>query len=197
MHPAAIGHLSRQGGIDPVPDQDFLSAQGSQLVVLRHATSGVLREELVSGKLDCCLILGPSEPSLERRDLRPMGLVVGLPPGSDPSLPWEMVRELQWIGTPSGCPFRILGQELFKREGSAPKRRFEVEIERTIVEMVAAGLGAGLVREDTARWAVGNGKCVVWEGRPVESSLALVWPREKADDPAVRALRRIVDEVWS
>ena len=126
-----------------------------------------------------------------------MGLVVALPPGSDASQPWEKVRELQWIGTPSGCPFRILGQELFQREGSAPRRRFEVEIERTIVEMVAAGLGAGLVREDTARWAVESGKCAVWEGRPVQTSLALVWPREMTDDPAVRALRRIVDEVWS
>ena len=166
-------------------------------VELRHATSGVVREELLAGKLDAGLVLGPSEPELERRELRPMSLVVVLPPGTATDLPWGKVADLQWIGTPAGCPFQILSRRLFERAGGAPGRIFEVEIERTIVEMVAAGMGAGLVREDTAAWALGRGKCAVWEGEGVRTSLALVWRRERSSDPAVRALRAIVDEAWA
>ena len=165
-------------------------------VDLRHATSGVVREELLAGKLDCGLILGPSEPQLERRELRPLRLVVILPPGSDPALPWEEIRLLQWIGTPPGCPFQMLGQLLFERRGSAPERIFQVEIERTIVEMVAAGLGAALVREDAAERSRERGGCAIWQTESVETGLALVWRQGRGDDPSVRAVRRIVDEVW-
>ncbi len=165
-------------------------------VDLRHATSGVVREEVLAGKLDCGLILGPSESLLERCELRPIRLVVVLPPGSDPSLPWEEIRRLQWIGTPPGCPFQMLGHALFERQGNAPERIFQVEIERTIVEMVAAGLGAALVREDAAERSLERGGCVIWRTEFVDTSLALVWRQGRGDDPSVRAVRRIVDEVW-
>lgn len=165
-------------------------------VDLRHATSGVVRESLLAGNLEAGWILGPSEPGLERRDLCPMRLVVVVPPDADPDLPWDRICQSQWIGTPPGCPFQILGEELFAREGRRPERIFRAEIERTIVEMVSAGLGAGLLREDTARWAVERGKCRLWEGQGLDTTVALVWRRGHGDDLNLAALRRIVDEVW-
>lgn len=165
-------------------------------VDLRHATSGVVREEILAGKLDCGLILGPSEPQLERRDLRPIRLVVILPPGSDADMEWSRIRALQWIGTPPGCPFQMLGRVLFERLGSEPERVFQVEIERTIVEMVAAGLGAALVREDAALRARERGKCEIWTTEYVDTTLTMVWRQGRGADPSVRAVRRIVDEVW-
>lgn len=165
-------------------------------VELRHATSGVLREELLAGHLDAAFVLGPSEPALERRTLLPMGLSVVLPAEADPALPWEAIRRLRWIGTPAGCPLQILSRELFDREGSVPGSVFEVEIERTIVEMVAAGMGAGLLREDTARWAAARGKCRIWSGPGLATTVALVWRSGRGEDPGIRALRRAVDSSW-
>lgn len=163
---------------------------------LHHATSGNLRADLLAGNLDCAFVLGPSEEGLERRELRPMRLVVVLPPDADDGMDWDRICQMQWIGTPPGCPFRWLGNELFKRLGKAPERCFQVDIERTIVEMVASGLGAGLLREDTAQWAQGHGKCRIWDGEGIDTGLALVWRRGQGDAPLVNAVRSLVDAVW-
>lgn len=163
---------------------------------LHHATSGNLRRELLAGNLDCAFILGPSEEGLERRELRPMRLVVVLPPDAGADVDWDRICQMQWIGTPPGCPLRLSSQALFERRGSAPSRVFQVEIERTIVEMVASGLGAGLLREDTAQWAQDRGKCRIWEGDGVETGFALVWRKGQGDAPRVIAVRNLVDAVW-
>jgi len=163
---------------------------------LVHATSGNLRRDLLAGNLDCAFILGPSEESLERRELLPMRLVVALPPTADAGMDWDRICQLQWIGTPPGCPFQLLGKALFARLGKAPDRTFQVDFERTIVEMVAAGLGAGILREDTAQWAQGKSMCRIWEGEAIETGFALVWRRDQGDTPVVKALRELVDQVW-
>ncbi|MEN9355507.1 MAG: hypothetical protein RL318_2832 [Fibrobacterota bacterium] len=163
---------------------------------LHHATSGNLRRELLAGNLDCAFILGPSEDGLERRDLRAMRLVVVLPPDAGAAVDWDRICQMQWIGTPPGCPLRLSSQALFERKGCAPSRVFQVEIERTIVEMVASGLGAGLLREDTARWAQDRGKCRIWEGDGVETGFALVWRKGQGEMPRVKAVRNLVDAVW-
>lgn len=163
---------------------------------LHHATSGNLRRALLAGDLDCAFILGPSEDELERRELRPMGLVVVLPPDTDADLGWDRICQLQWIGTPPGCPLQLLAAQLFAREGRAPERFFQVDIERAIVEMVASGLGAGLLREDTAQWAQAKGKCRVWDGEGIGTSLALVWRRGQGEMWLVKAVRGLVDAVW-
>jgi len=163
---------------------------------LHHATSGNLRRELLAGNLDCAFVLGPSEEGLERRELRPMRLVTVLPPDADAGMGWDRICQMQWIGTPPGCPFRLLGAELFERLGREPARFFQVDIERTIVEMVASGLGAGLLREDTARWAQGNGKCRIWDGEGIDTGIALVWRKGQGGAPLVKAVRELVDAVW-
>ena len=167
-------------------------------VDLRHAASGSVRREILSGALDAGFILGPSEDGLSRRVLAPMRLLVALPPdgrvGTDS--PWERVAGLPWIGTPDDCPFQMLGQDLFSRLGRSPLVERRVDIERTILEMVSSGLGAGLLREDTALAAARGGRCILWAGAAIDTEFAFVWPRSRARNPCLDAVRAILEELW-
>lgn len=164
---------------------------------LLNASSGSVRQQVLAGNCDCGFVLGPSEDDLERLALRPMGLFVVLPPGSPSDLSWEDILSMAWIGTTPDCPIQQLSQELFASQGSAPRQAMQVDIERTLIEMVAAGLGAGLVREDTAQWACDRGKCRIWDGSRIETEFALIWKRSRRDDPAVAAVRALVEELWT
>jgi DNA-binding transcriptional LysR family regulator len=162
-----------------------------------NASSGSVRQQVLAGDCDCGFVLGPSEDDLEREALCPMGLVVVLPPTAPEHASWKDVLALPWIGTTPDCPIQQLSQELFTKQGSAPRQAMQVDIERTLIEMVAAGLGAGLVREDTARWAHERSKCRIWDGARIETEFALIWKRSRRDDPAVAAIRALVEELWT
>lgn len=167
-------------------------------VDLRHAASGSVRREILSGALDAGFVLGPSESGLSRRVLAPMRLVVAFPPDGhvEADSPWERIAELPWIGTPDDCPFQMLGQDLFARMGRSPRVERRVDIERTILEMVSSGLGAGLLREDTALAAARDGRCRIWAGAAIETEFAFVWPRSRTRNPCLDAMRTILDELW-
>lgn len=167
-------------------------------VDLRYGASGAIRRDILSGSLDCGFVLGPSEPALERRALLPIRLVVLLPAdgsiGADRD--WEAIRSMPWIGTRDDCPIQVLGQELFARAGSAPERRYQVDIERAIVEMVGAGLGVGLVREDSAEESVRSGRTMVWAGDSIETEIAFVWRRSGVGEAMAAAVHSILDGIW-
>lgn len=166
---------------------------------LRHAASGAVRRGILSGEFDAGFVIGPSEESIVRRSLAPSRLVVVLPPHLEiaDDAPWERIAEIPWIGTPEDCPFRILGQELFARMGVAPRMEFQVDIERTIVEMVASGMGASVLREDSALAAAREGRCRIWPGASIDTEFAFVWPKMRSGEPMLAAARSVVERIWS
>lgn len=59
--------------------------------------------------------------------------------------------------------------------------------------MVVASLGAGLVREDTARWAHERDKCRIWDDARIKTEFDLIWKRSRKDDPGVATVRAVFE----
>jgi DNA-binding transcriptional LysR family regulator len=103
---------------------------------------------------------------------------------------------LPWIGSPEGCPFQLLGDQLFERMGGAPASRCQADLEDAIIEMIDAGLGASLLREESALEACKQDKCTIVPGVSIVTTLAMVWPRNSMVASAREAVRGVVAELW-
>ena len=168
-------------------------------IQLHHASSVAIRRDLLSGNLDCGFVLGPTEEKLDRATLSPVRLVVAVPSrcAIHDHSNWDELCELAWIATPDGCPFQVLGRELFRKLGRAPRTSCQVDIESTVVEAISSGLGASLLHEKTASLAQSQGRCRIWPGASIATEYAFVWPKSRAQESAVSAMAGLVRAMWS
>lgn len=106
--------------------------------------------------------------------------------------------ELPWIWPATHCPFRnILAEngELFE---SDPKNRIEVDSEDIIRQLVSAGKGLSIMREDEAAAAVQAGRVILClEDRSFTTNILFTHQKSRKQDPAVAALAQAVREVWA
>ena len=107
------------------------------------------------------------------------------------------MRALPWILTPEVSTHNRLASELFRQQGDEPARHLRADQESVINELIAAGVGVSLMREDQARAAEAAGEVVVWEKARLETSLWFIYPTAHATDPVLRALVDTVQEVWA
>lgn len=167
-------------------------------IELHHGSSREIRRGILEGTYEAGFVLGPSEPSLERLDLRPVRLVVAVPAVADEqNLTWEDVCHLPWIGSPEGCPFQLLAAELFARMRRAPRLGHHADFESAIVEMIDADLGASLLREDSAAEARAAGRCAIVPGIAVDTTLAFLVREARPRASAVAAVQQVVRDFWS
>jgi DNA-binding transcriptional LysR family regulator len=184
-----IGELLSQAA------QRFPSVQ----IHLHHASSVAIRRDVLSGDLDCGFVLGPSEEKLDRAILSPVRLVVAVPSrcAIHNNSGWDALCELPWIATPDGCPFQVLGRDLFRKLGRVPRTSCQVDIESALVEAVSSGLGASLLHERTASLAESQGRCRIWPGASVATEYAFVWLKSRAQEGAISAMAGLVRAMWS
>ncbi len=168
-------------------------------IELTQGVSGTIAQGVLKSELDAGYVIGPIDEPLQRETLAPVRLVVAAPPAWKKTLagePWTAVSALPWVGTPAHCSFNRLSRELFQRMGAAPQEILRADQESTLLGLVSSGAGISLLREAQARTAAAAGECFVWEGAAVDTDLALVYRRERQDDPVVSALRAAVTETW-
>src|SRR5258706_502115 len=85
----------------------------------------------------------------------------------------------------------------FKGEGAGPARRVEADHEAVISSLVVAGVGVSLMRADLAVEAAAKGDVVLWGEARLPTTLSFVYLAEREDEPVVRALRDVLDRVWT
>lgn len=110
---------------------------------------------------------------------------------------WAEVASLPWIWVTEKCPFHESAQAQFEKHGYIPQVQLRTDDEDTLLDLVRAGHGVAVVREDEALAAAERGEAVLWkrvlEGIPVSF---LYW-RHRQQDRVVQALRRAVLNSWS
>ena len=165
---------------------------------IRQGVSGVVVRGVATGELDAGFVIGEVDADLVAERVAPVTLVVALPSGrADADAPWGTVAELPWITTPAECSFTRLSTELFACQGSSPRRTLEADQESALRELVASGVGASLLRLDQAEALESDGRCTIWRGPRVDTTLFLVFRRDRADDPMLRAVRDATAQTWS
>ena len=69
--------------------------------------------------------------------------------------------------------------------------------EQIVRELVIAGQGVALMREDEARPLAAEGKVRIWEQGWCDIPLKLGWLREKASLKHIRKVRAAISHIWA
>ncbi|NDV25856.1 LysR family transcriptional regulator [Desulfovibrio sp. JC010] len=109
---------------------------------------------------------------------------------------WVDLSKLDWIWTPEECSFNVKLEETFSSRDLEVTKSMIADSEDTHNALVKSGNGITVMRADEAAEGVEKGEFFIWPGGHIEVGLYFGFPRNKADDPVVRALLDCVEEVW-
>ena len=106
----------------------------------------------------------------------------------------RQLADMPWVRPEDDCPFL----KIFEKCDLRPTQVIEVNSEEIIKQLVGAGKGLSLLREDDARLMVEAGKAVIC---PVESEMSLhihfAVLKSRLTDPLVLALNEAVTMAWA
>lgn len=154
------------------------------------------------GELDCAFVLLDAEAidGLELLRLQPCEVVVVLPPrllAADGRLPTlDELARLPWVSNPPECGLRRQLERFFDGTGAPLPGGTMADTEGAVRSMVAAGLGAGLMRRDQAESVAREGLGRIWPHWCAQTWLAWISTPAALEVPAVAAVREAVAEVF-
>jgi DNA-binding transcriptional LysR family regulator len=109
---------------------------------------------------------------------------------------WKDLASAAWVSVPKGGSHHQMMLQLFKRLRYRPNKLVEGDSEQIVASLVIAGVGLGLLREEVALEMQKNGNIIVVDkGRPA-TYLQFVYRSGQEDDPAIRAISRVIKEMW-
>ena len=156
---------------------------------------------LRNGTLDAGFYFGAAPDSdLDSIALRDVVYRVVLPASRADELSsaqWETIAQQPWIVAPAPSSHYQLVMSLFGDGTARPERIVEADSESVINELVEAGVGVSLIRDEIAAHSVEAGRSIVWPGREITTTLWLVHPANRRTDPLIAALRDVQQEIWS
>jgi len=179
----------------------LISARHPQLAAhfLQTSSARVLNE-LRHDELDAGFMFGPCRASdmdltylgeVEMRIVAPKAWADRVATAS-----LEEIARLPWVYTTPGCPFYLLFEALFESGNKLPTQIVWCDNEDAIRTLLRAGVGLSVVRADVAESAVSEGYGVGWHGRVPTIALSLVMLKQRAQEPALVALKESVSELW-
>jgi len=182
---------------------DFQASHPDIELRLKIAGSGDLRRKLGDGEIDVAFCFDRDDKPderLARRTIAAEPLILVGPKGSTAGGDLAALAGMRFVVTEAGCAYRHLFDKAFADAGMAtPKRATEVGSIGTIVRLVAAGAGLGLVPRLAVADALGRGELVEmpWPGPVRTASLAMVWRRRRVQPPAVKQLLAAAGEAFA
>ncbi len=109
---------------------------------------------------------------------------------------WADIAALPWILAPEKSTHHALTRGLFSAHHVQPVRWVEADNESVIANLVQSGVGVSLVREDVALAMQAEGKLFVWEPPRLPTTLWFIYLAERAQDPLIAVLVRMLRELW-
>jgi DNA-binding transcriptional LysR family regulator len=169
-------------------------------IELHQEVSGEAFEQVRRGELDASFYFGKlTHPAVAGLRLGEMAYRVVAPAQWCERLAqadWAALAAMPWIMTPSISTHNQLVTELFAGRAAAPSKVVEADQETLISTLVAAGVGVALMREDLAHEKEAAGEVCTWRDVRVVTPLWFVFLAERAEDPAIAALRAVLAELW-
>jgi DNA-binding transcriptional LysR family regulator len=167
---------------------------------LHHEITGAALEAVRDGSLDASFYYGDiASPQVAGLALRELVYCVAAPAewkvriaGAD----WRELAALPWIVTPPISTHHRLLQTIFSEHDVAPAKVIEADNESVISNLVASGLGLSLMREDLAHERERADEVCIWPKAQVRTTLWFIYRAERAADPLIAALLKVVAETW-
>jgi DNA-binding transcriptional LysR family regulator len=167
---------------------------------LSQSISGEIVRRVLQKQIDAGYLIGKVQhPELHCVEIAPVTLRIVAPMSyrdKIASATWTEIAALPWISTPQNCSFRQIAAAMFDRHGATPSVLIEADQEATLVDLVSAGVGLTLIREDVALSAEAAGKLLVWGPGAEVSTLNLVFLRSERGNPLMQAVLDVIAEVW-
>ena len=168
---------------------------------VRHEVSGAAFDKVRDGELDAAFYYGTlTHPAVASVPLGELTFRIVVPAAWAERLAgagWNDIAAEPWIVTPAISTHHVLAKELFSAHGIEPLRQVEADHEAVISSLVTAGLGVALMREAMASADAARGGLAIWGDTRLMTRLAFLYRRDREQDPALRAMRDVVLDVFA
>ena len=165
---------------------------------LHHEITGAALEAVRDGSLDASFYYGDiTSPQVSGLALRELVYCVAAPvewKQRIDSAGWRELAALPWIVTPQISSHHRLIRTIFSEHDVAPAKVIEADSESVISNLVGSGLGVSLMRVDLALERERD--VCIWPKARVRTTLWFIYRAERASDPLIAALLKLVAETW-
>lgn len=168
------------------------------VIEVHHSTSGAVLTDVLQGKLEIGFVVGArsSNDTLAELRLKPLVVYVAAPAKWREEIQaqgWDSVIAKPWV---VGAADSFCGQAARSWAKSAA-RLIEVDHPRAVLELVTAGVCAGVLHEEEALAAEAAGHVVLWKERPVVTELRAVWDAGRSPANARAAVISTLQRIWA
>lgn len=109
---------------------------------------------------------------------------------------WKEIAALPWIRTPKISVHHQMVSDMFENQKLEPVKVIEADNESVIINLVTAGVGLSLMREDLALAARRAGQVILWNKAKAETMLSFIYPASRETDPVIRAMAAVIRNIW-
>lgn len=166
-----------------------------------NGSSGVIIQGLEEGNISIGFFEGQCEsPKITWHDLDVIELCLAAPAAWAEELAapdWKSLEEKPWIFVSPMCSYFRTIQHICREQGLQITPRFRVNEDLTVLNLVAEGLGVTLLAKRQIEVNQFEGRVVPLPHFRAVVPLRLGYLTERANDPAIMAVRDTVLDVWS
>ncbi|WP_291316916.1 LysR family transcriptional regulator [Desulfuromonas sp.] len=173
----------------------------SDLNVIFHTSETTsTAQSLRNGTIDLGFFYGPLQaPDIDHAAITQVRICVVIPSNlaaAGPPRDWQELADLPWVWVSDKFPFYQVMQEKMGGFRMAPGRIVTAANEQIVRELVIAGQGVGIMREDEARPLAASGKALIWDKGWGSVPLNLGWREGNRDKGPVKAVREAIGYIW-
>ena len=165
-----------------------------------QSMSSLILPDIHRGKLDAGFFFGPcTSPDLLPTTLAGVPMRIVGPAAWGPRIAESTLEELaamSWVYTSQTCPFYTLTQRLFANAQADLHKVAYVDSEDAVRELIRAGAGLSLLRDDDAQRLAEHGDAVIWPGDGPVIDLGFAVHHQRSAEPVIRAVREAVVALW-
>lgn len=165
-----------------------------------NSSSASVVQQLRTGQLDAGFMFGPCQAAdmqllrlseVPLRVVAPMAWTADVVNASLPDL-----ATLPWVYTSRTCPFYHYSEALFADSGQPPEKLVWVDTEDAVRELVKAGAGLAIIRQDDAERLQASGHVCVWSERIPPIRLSFITSKRRYQEAAIRAFADCLQQHW-
>lgn len=161
-------------------------------VAIAHGLSGWALGEVKAERRDAGFYIGELHEALIRSvPIRKIRFCIAVPRQWQErvsSEKWSAIGTLPWLWVPALGSYPRLVTSLLASHGVTPTKVVETDREATLENLVEAGVGLALLREEKVRSRVNDGKIFLWEEGRIEALLSIFYLASRESDPKIQAL---------
>lgn len=167
---------------------------------LINGSSGVVLEGIEDGTISIGFFEGPCEsPKIASHVLNQVELCIAAPRAwaDELSIPdWKLLETKPWIFTSPGCSYCRFIQRISQEQGLQLSRRFQVNEDLTVLNLVAEGLGLTVTAIDQIEANGFQDRVVALPHFRASVPLSIGYLAANENDPAIGAVRDHVLGIW-